>query len=596
MAGRRRQSATSDRRQAHQGRCFPHFLAFWPTIDGFAATPQATKIQKTSSHKPLRRSARLKFLSHPDEISPIAVEPPLAHKRRSFRPKPQYRTDCLAKPEPPTTTCVPQLRGKKRARENHTLRHRKRPRKIEVQKDNSEEEEYVDPIDYWRSSGHRWPSQYFEKDSQAGSDFFQHDSWLEEQMEQSQIPIVQYVEINGIKYPRPVKKVPTSLRRKQSETSLTRSGDQNKRESKSAPYRNTRYTTLLAAKGSYMKKSDLGITHTSQIWCTTLLNSVQTFPDVSLFRDDIFENTCEKISERNEARVIQDITRLIVPSAETLATYGARHLHHLIENVNEGWTEAIPVEGPRPQPDYSVGFRLSAFTHEQLERLNPFVGSVFDTSFFVASFRMYFPFLTCEVKCGAAALDIADRQNAHSMTLAVRGVVELFRLVKREKELHQEILAFSVSHDHRGVRIYGHYPIIDEGKATFYRHPIHEFSFTALDGKDKWTAYKFTKNVYDVWMPSHLERICSVIDQLPCGVNFEVSQESELHFTEASGLSQELGDLLSERSNVELASQSNQDDSELVPIVPQTVTPDTSVSQGKDQAAFKRPKRKHTVK
>jgi hypothetical protein len=46
---------------------------------------------------------------------------------------------------------------------------------------------------------------------------------------------------------------------------------------------------------------------------------------------------------------------------------------------------------------------------------------------------MYFPFLTCEVKCGAAALNIADQQNAHSMTLIVRGTVELFRLVKREK-------------------------------------------------------------------------------------------------------------------------------------------------------------------
>jgi hypothetical protein len=73
---------------------------------------------------------------------------------------------------------------------------------------------------------------------------------------------------------------------------------------------------------------------------------------------------------------------------------------------------------------------------------------------------MYFPFLTCEVKCGAAALDIADRQNAHSMTLAVRGIVELFRLVKREKELHQESL-------------------------TFYRHPIYKFSFTALVSKGK---------------------------------------------------------------------------------------------------------------
>ena len=62
------------------------------------------------------------------------------------------------------------------------------------------------------------------------------------------------------------------------------------------------------------------------------------------------------------------------------------------------------------------------------------------------SFIMYFPFLTCEVKCGAAALDIADRQNAHSMTLSVRAIVELFRPAGRETELHREILAFSISH------------------------------------------------------------------------------------------------------------------------------------------------------
>jgi hypothetical protein len=116
----------------------------------------------------------------------------------------------------------------------------------------------------------------------------------------------------------------------------------------------------------------------------------------------------------------------------------------------------------------------------------------------MATWQMYLPFLTCEVKCGAAALDIADRQNAHSMTLTVRGVVELFRIVKREKELHQEILAFSVSHDHQTVRIYGHYPMIDGNKTSFYRHAIYTFNFTALDSKEKWTAYKFTKNVYDI--------------------------------------------------------------------------------------------------
>jgi len=84
------------------------------------------------------------------------------------------------------------------------------------------------------------------------------------------------------------------------------------------------------------------------------------------------------------------------------------------------------------------------------------------------------------------------------MTLAVREVVELFKLVEREKELYREILAFSVSHDHWMVRIYGYYPVIDGKKTTFYRHPTHTFDFTSLDRKEKWTTYKFIKNVYDI--------------------------------------------------------------------------------------------------
>ena len=54
----------------------------------------------------------------------------------------------------------------------------------------------------------------------------------------------------------------------------------------------------------------------------------------------------------------------------------------------------------------------------------------------MAIYYMYFLFLMCEVKCGAAALDITDWQNAHSITLVVRGIVKLFWLVKREKEFH----------------------------------------------------------------------------------------------------------------------------------------------------------------
>jgi hypothetical protein len=145
-------------------------------------------------------------------------------------------------------------------------------------------------------------------------------------------------------------------------------------------------------------------------------------------------------------------------------------------------------------------------------------------SLFISIYYMYFSFLIYEVKCGATALDIADQQNTYSMTMAVRGIVKLFRLMKHEKELYREILAFLVSYDYRIMRIYGHYPVINGNKTIFYRHLIHEFSFMALDGKEKWTAYKFTKNVYDKWMPTYLKRICLVIDNLLLDPDFKVSK------------------------------------------------------------------------
>jgi len=372
-------------------------------------------------------------------------------------------------------------------------------------------EEEIDPIDYWRLTN-RWPKEYAEQSDDNMSHLLAR------------------------------KKSSSSLRRKQSgpasdTPSSNTPSDQKPREAKSAPYQDPRYNVLLSTKGSFMDKSDLGITEKSKETYLNLLDAKQTVPSDSLFRDDIFERTCRNIQNRNETRVIRDISLLIVPSAEILTTYGAKHLGILIDSTNEGWNNSVPLTGTRPQPDCSVGFKREAFTKDQLNKLSPFIGDFIagDQSFFMATYYMYFPFLTCEVKCGTAALDIADRQNAHSMTLAVRAIVELFRLVGREMELHREILAFSISHDHRSVRIYGHYPTINGKDTTYYRHPIHEFSFQALDGKEKWTAYKFTKNIYDIWMPAHFKRLCSVIDKLPLDIDFSVPQ-----LPEGSGLSQDL--------------------------------------------------------
>ena len=140
------------------------------------------------------------------------------------------------------------------------------------------------------------------------------------------------------------------------------------------------------------------------------------------------------------------------------------------------------------------------------------------------------------------------------------------------------------------MRIYGRYPIIDGDKTAFYRHPTHTFDFTALDGKEKWTAYKFTKNIYDLWIQTHLKRICSVIDELPPDLDFEASQQSE---PGESGLSQGLeSHHLSDQSSHDAASLLEDADSQASHVGSRDVTPDTSLSQRIDRKAFKKPKKR----
>jgi hypothetical protein len=81
--------------------------------------------------------------------------------------------------------------------------------------------------------------------------------------------------------------------------------------------------------------------------------------------------------------------------------------------------------------------------------------------------------------------------------------------------------------------------VINRKDTTYYCHLIDKFDFTARDGKEKWTAYKFTKNVYKIWMLIHLKRIYLVINELLADINFKVSK---LPSSKASRLSQVFDD------------------------------------------------------
>ncbi|KAF1911014.1 hypothetical protein BDU57DRAFT_114951 [Ampelomyces quisqualis] len=319
-----------------------------------------------------------------------------------------------------------------------------------------------------------------------------------------------------------------------SETSQTQtSSSQQPRQQKSAPYKHQLFEEQLKDCGSFMDDFPGGITAGSEKLCQSLLGGTQSPPEHTLFsEDDIFKKTCRRIRGESETKVVRDIAPLIVPSAEILADSGAKHLEVLRETVNTCWTNPITFikplgsrPGPRPQPDFGLGSKRDAFTREQLQKLQPFMGNLLtDSTLIAATYNMYLPFISVEVKCGAVALDIADRQNAHTQSVSLRGSHTLFRLVGREKELHREINGFLISHSDVDVRIWGHYAVVDGHDVQYYRHPIRKFDFTELNGKQRWTAYTLVGNIYDLWLPKHFNRICDIIDMLPADLNFDVSE------------------------------------------------------------------------
>jgi hypothetical protein len=136
------------------------------------------------------------------------------------------------------------------------------------------------------------------------------------------------------------------------------------------------------------------------------------------------------------------------------------------------------------------------------------------TPHFTGTWYEYLPFLTYQLGYGMRGMELADRQNLYSMKIALKGLIELFKLARLEVQINRQVLGFSIPCDLEPVRIWAHYPMIYQTSVRFFCHSIYHFSFTAGNGKERYTAFKFTKNVYNAWVPIHFKGICSALDAL----------------------------------------------------------------------------------
>ncbi|KAI9808741.1 MAG: hypothetical protein M1825_003893 [Sarcosagium campestre] len=286
------------------------------------------------------------------------------------------------------------------------------------------------------------------------------------------------------------------------------------REQKCVPYRHPLFEFQLKQCGSFMDEHEHGITAESEKCCQQLLDAPQPVPKHTPFSDNaLFAKTCQRMKGANKMKAVLTIPQLIIPSAELLADSGAAHFTFVRETNNASWINFEPSiypaasvsgsrSGPRPQPDFGFGLGIDAFNAERLWKLQPFLDDLLaDCSLFAATYQMFFPFLAGGVECGSSELDVANRQNAHAQSLILRGLYSLFRLAGREKELD---------------RIWGHFAVIDGNDVKFYRHLISTFIVAPSgQGDQRWKAYRFVKNIYDVWLPNHIKRLFSAVDMLP---------------------------------------------------------------------------------
>ena len=254
------------------------------------------------------------------------------------------------------------------------------------------------------------------------------------------------------------------------------------------------------------------ITDECQRLCERMLEAEYPPPQGPLFQRDRLLKVLDGVQFRNEARVVRDITPIVVPSAELLLISDQSGLENITEAMNAEWIQCDTLCGPRPEPDFVAGISPSAFTSEEKEKLKMNHTSACPNLF---PENMYYPFLICEVKGSDRPIQEAERQAMHSASIAARAVIQLYRKISSAEQLNCKILAISVSHNNSAVKVFGHFAQIENEKITFFRHRIYAADFAADFASRDWAkAYKITRGIYAHFFPKHLERVASALPKL----------------------------------------------------------------------------------
>ncbi len=346
-----------------------------------------------------------------------------------------------------------------------------------------EQEQRQHPISYW-AAHHTWPDNFAEYN-----------------------PMTSTTSVN---------------KRQRTSDETSRSYSQNRKDGAVPEQYSAAYEVHILSKGLDMnpfKGEDL-ISRESKHLCIDLQLITRKTIEPTIFPNGVIRRVLDFCRNRNEAIVLRDVTPMIIPSIISLYFGGDNSLEHVVDEVNADWYRQCVIEGPQLRPDLAIGLSSSAFTDEEIFKLKMYASV---DNWAQVTPQMFFPFLMCEVKCGREGLNMADRQNMHSCSVAVRAVLRLEQeadkyrekndIGKKADSLNGQILAFSISHDQEDARLYGHYAIIQGDKLAYYRYRIRKFDLT--DSSSLLAIHNFVRNLLKSYLPVHVQRLKDALAALP---------------------------------------------------------------------------------
>lgn len=247
------------------------------------------------------------------------------------------------------------------------------------------------------------------------------------------------------------------------------------------------------------------------------------------FGRDRFMKIVSSVRFRNKARVVRDITPLVVPSPELLTIEGYHGMDQMREALGTEWIQYDAIYAPPPKPDLAIGISSTAFTEDEKEKLELSYESAYPNLF---PENLYYPFLICQVMENSdMGIEEAERHSMYSASIAVQAVVRLYQNISAANEVDRKILAFSVVHNGYDVKIFGHFALVEEQKLTFFRHSLYA---TDLNTEERTKPYSIVRAIYDVFFPQHLARIKGALNRLP-GPTFTPQLEPDEDFQESTG-------------------------------------------------------------